>query len=124
MSLLDQASSDFQAILTDEEGFGTRMTLTRPDSVTQEVTGFAADIGQEIDPETGVAVSGRTIHASLPLGDLAAIGRPHGVGDSTSRPWLVTMRLPSASGPETFKVVRTMPDRVGILVCILELYEA
>jgi hypothetical protein len=119
VSLYDQAAADARAILEDSTGgFGVPMTLTAPDSSTQAITGMAADIGKEVDPETGVALLGRTAHVTLPTAALT-IGTPVGVPDGLSDPWLVEFQLPGETAPRKFKINTTMPDRLGVLVCFL-----
>ena len=119
-NLYAQAAADTKAILEDSaSGFGVPMVLTNPDGVTQNITGHAADIGNTIDPETGQNISGRIVHVSLPTESLT-IGRPRGVPDEGSSPWLVELQLPGEEQPQTFKIFESMPDRVGIIVCFCE----
>lgn len=119
MSLYDQASADTQAILEDSAaGFGLSMTLTAPDGNTQAITGHGADIGNTIDPETGQNIAGRQVHVSLPLAALT-IGRPEGVQDEDSDPWLVEVQLPGNAAPKTYKIFETLPDQLGVLVCFV-----
>lgn len=123
MGLLSDAASDVRAILEDTDGFGLEMTVSNPDQESATITGIPADIGQQMDPETAQAVSGRTVHVALPLAALASLGTPRGIHDERSKPWLVTMQLPGDSAARTYKVIDTMPDKIGVIVCILSDYQ-
>ena len=125
MSLLDVAASDLRSILEgDVEGFSLPITVTNPDGASAVLRGSAADIGSEIDPDTGQMVSGRTVHVSLSLAALAeaGLGQPRGIADEERKPWTVGFQLPSAAAPQNFVVERTMPDRLGIIVCFCKPY--
>lgn len=122
-NLYTLASSDLKLILEDSAtGFGVPMTLTSPDGETQEITGMASDIGLTLDPETGQNISARTAHVTLPTAALT-IGRPKGVPDVLMQPWLVEFQLPGESSPVKFKINESMPDRLGCIVCFIELWE-
>lgn len=125
MSLRAQAALDLISILSDEtSGFAWPISLTNPDGVTVELTGFSTDIGQTINPETGQVVSGRQASVALATAALLAldIGVPRGVSDSAQKPWVV--RFADIHGvPQTYKVQEAMPDRaLGIVTCMLETY--
>ncbi len=116
------AAADTKAILEDSAGgFGVPMVLTAPDGSTQNITGMAADIGNTIDPETGQNISGRAAHVSLPTASLT-IGTPVGVPDELVSPWLVQLQLPGETTPQTFRIFETMPDRLGVLVCFIDIW--
>lgn len=124
MTLYADAAATVAEILTDTaHGFAVPVTLTAPDGSTAEVSGIPADIGQTIDPETGVAVIGRRAHVTLSLAEIAeaGLGQPRGVQDEGSGVWAVAFQLPSSPTPQRFKVTSTMPDRLGALICMLEI---
>ena len=124
MSLIDQAAADLQAFLGDAAGFGRSITVTDPAGSTATLTGYTADIGETIDPETGQAVSGRRASCALPIQALtdAGLGVPRGIADASSRPWVV--RFNDFAGTErVYKVSEAMPDTtVGVVTCLLEAY--
>lgn len=124
MSLLEQAAADVRAILENTDEFGLPMTVTSPIGDVATITGFAADIGQEIDPETGQLVSGRRIHATLPVAAIhEAFGEQlRGVHDEAMLPWRITLQLPSMPTAQVFKVMDVMPDKIGAVVCWLEIF--
>lgn len=123
MSLLETAAADLQTILKDTDGgFAVSVTVTNPSGQSQTVAGLAADIGQTIDPETMQAVAGRTAHVTLPLAALT-IGTPRGIADESSKPWLVSLQLPTDASARTLKVTETMPDKLGAIVCFLADYD-
>ena len=127
MSLRQQAAADLQALLEDTAaGFGWPITVTSPDSLSLSLSGFSTDIGQTIDPETGMAVSGRRASVALPLQPLvdASLGIPRAIADGGSKPWVV--RFEDILGVRhTYKVCESMPDRaLGIVTCLLESYRS
>ena len=81
-----------------------------------------ADIGLTIDANSGQAVSGRRPSVALPTGPLAVLGTPRGIMDETLKPWVVSFKLPGESAARAFKVVETLPDKLGLIVCYLEDY--
>lgn len=124
MGLREQAVLDAQAILESTSDFGVTLTITDPDGVSADVTGYSADIHLLMDPGTGQAVSGRRISAAVHMNTLVAagLGLPVGVAEQAAKPWRV--RFADARGaPQTFKVVSSEPDRVtGIVVLWLEIH--
>jgi hypothetical protein len=129
MGLRAQAAADVSRILCDSEnGAGMTVTLTSPGSVSADVTGFTSDIASLIDPQTGLAVSGRMATAALLMSEIAqmfpGVGLPRGIADSNSKPW--TIQFADFSGElHMFKIVTADPDRaVGLLKCTLEAYSA
>jgi hypothetical protein len=77
-----------------------------------------------IDPETGMAVSGRTASVALPIAVLAeaGLGLPQAEPDGGKKPWAVFFKDIGGCA-WTFKVREAKPDRaIGIVVCILEHY--
>lgn len=125
MSLRLQAAADLQGILEDSVGgFGWAISVTSPVGVTAAFTGFSTDIGQTIDPETGVAISGSRASVALRIASLTAASMtiPKNVADTTGKPWVV--KFNDINGvPRTFKVFDAMPDHaLGIITLMLESY--
>ena len=125
MSLRVQAAADFQAIVENEAEFGRAITVTDPNGAEACVTGLTTDIGEAIDAETGIAVSGRRASVVLPIARLTALGLgvPRAVADRSSKPWLVT--FDDIEGNRcTFKVADAAPDSaIGAVRCLLEAYD-
>jgi len=121
MGLRTVAAADAKAILEDSaSGFGWPLTLTSPAGVSSMLTGFATDVAESVDPETGVSVSGRRTSVAVSLLSLAEL--PAVVHDETSRPWLVTY-ADVAGVVGTWKVIEVLPDRaLGVVVLLLEAY--
>lgn len=125
MSLLDEAAADLQAILGDAtRGFAVPITVTDPANNTAVINGLQTDVALTIDPETGVAVTGRRASVVLPIAALTAagLGEPRGVADSDRKPWLVRFTAPTG-GEQLFKVTEALPDKLGCVVCLLEVYK-
>ena len=131
MGLREIAKADNLFILSgDASGFRWPLQVTNPAGVTmgvdEELYGFSNDIGQVIDPDTGMAVSGRsalvTIHTQTLLDFFGAT--PIAIADPASKPWII--RFDDINGePHTFKVSgQSMPDRaLGLITMMLELYD-
>ena len=126
MGLRELAEADNRVILNDNTtGFGYSIVLTDPTGTVIPLTGFSNDISQVIDPDTGVAVSGRLSTAALNINDIIAAGLtlPVGIADSASKPWLITFADINGN-INTFKVSKSDPDRtIGMLICTLEFYK-
>ena len=126
MGLRETAAADVGAILEDSVyGFGWPITVTDPDGNTAPLTGVSGDISQVIDPDTGIAVSGRLASAVLRISSLTAagLGLPVGIADSAKKPWVVQFDDINGNA-HTFKVQQSDPDRaVGVVVCLLEVYK-
>lgn len=127
MNLLEIAQQDKAFTLKDSEfGFGTAITVTDPDLLSAEVTGRTNDISFAIDPNTGVAVSGRTATIAIDMQELTDKGftsLPVAQTDKTKKPWLVewTDQLGNA---HVFIVLEENTDRtLGIVLCTLQFYE-
>lgn len=125
MGLRIQAGLDLRSILQDEtSGFGWPITLTSPEGLSATFVGFSTDIGQTIDPETGMYVSGRKASIALSIETLmlAGFGIPRAIADAAKKPWLV--QFADIHGrAHTFKVSESQPDTaIGSVVCILEIY--
>lgn len=127
MGLRAQAAVDAKAILEDSaSGFGWPLTLTSPAGVATLLTGFATDVSESVDPETGVIVSGRQAAVTLSFLSLAAasVEMPTGVAEKGRRPWIVTFADVMLAAL-TWKVVEVLPDRaLGVVRLILEGYRA
>lgn len=127
MGLRIQAAADARVFLEDSAaGFGWPIMITDPSGTSAELTGFANDVGRTIDPQTGIAVTGRAASVALSIAALTAAGLalPKNVADGSSKPWVV--QFEDVNGNEhTFKVSEAMPDRaLGIVTCLLEAYKA
>lgn len=122
MSLLDQAAADLRAILEGE--FAVVITVTDPDGNIATLRGLQTDIGQSIDPETGVAVAGRKASVALSIAALteAGLGEPRNIADRDRKPWIVVFTAPTGA-LQTFKVSEALPDKQGCIVCMLEAYK-
>lgn len=125
MGLRDTAEADLAFIMEDDtHGFGYPIILIAPDGTEYpDLVGFSNDIAEMIDPDTGVAVSGR--QASIALRQSTMIARgispiPNAAKDYTKLPWRV--RFDSINGvTETFKMVETFPDNaLGVVTYLLE----
>jgi hypothetical protein len=126
VSLLDTAAADLVAILSDTVGgFAIPITLVDPAGNEATINGLATDIGLTIDPETGQAVIGRKASIAIPLRALeeAELEQPRGVASKTAKPWTATFTLPTGQA-QTFKITSAMPDKLGCLVCFLDVYVA
>lgn len=127
MSLRQTAETDLGLIMEDETtGFSWPISVTAPDGSTASMSGFSNDISQTIDPDTGMAVSGRVASIAIRIGHITAKlpgkGLPRNIADSTSKPWIVA--FDDINGNSfTFKVKASNPDRaLGLVTCELELY--
>ena len=92
MSLRQLAEADLGVILEDgATGFGWPITITDPAGNTGALTGFSDDIAQVIDPDTGMAVSGRLASVALRISSLVLEGLtlPRGIADAGSKPWVI-----------------------------------
>ena len=120
MGLRATAETDLSGILENENDFGWPIRITNPAGAFQDLIGFGNDIAQLIDPDTGVAISGRQASVALRMSSLDAL--PVAIANSTSKPWLVT--FDSINGEtQTFKVIESNPDRsLGLITCLLEVY--
>jgi hypothetical protein len=115
------AGRHFQQIINRD---GWPATVTDPDGNVCECMVLSNDIGQVIDSETGMIVSGRTASATVVTADLidAEMGRPVAIVDETLKPWTIVFNDIQLAA-YTFKVAQTMPDRtIGGVVCMLEEY--
>lgn len=123
MSLREIASRDLLAITTDEVGgFGWPITLIDPAGIESPAVGFSNDIGQAIEPETGMVISGRTASVAIHVDELPVGTRPRGIKQQGETPWRV--RFADIEGKEiTFKVTASDPDAsIGLYVLHLGAY--
>ncbi len=128
MSLRTQAEADLASTLEAPGDFGFPFTLTAPDGTTSpDLLGQTGDIGTLIDPDTGLAVSGRHAHLTVRISSLVAAGftdLPRGIADLTSDPWVVTFD-DLAANTQLWKVEQSMPDRtLGVVAMVLEFWKA
>jgi hypothetical protein len=125
MGLREQAAADLRTILEDTAaGFGWAISVTPPDGAPVALVGFSTDIAQVIDPETGIAVTGRSASVAIAIASLTAAGLdiPKAVADESGRPWVVTF-ADIVGKAHTFSVLEAHPDRaLGVVVCRLEAY--
>jgi len=125
MSLRTLAEKDMGAILEDGvRGFGYPITVTDPAGTIGNLTGFSNDISQLIDPDTGVAVSGRLATVALRISSLttAGLGLPKNISNKSQKPWIIEFDDINGN-PYKFKVKDGDPDRaIGLVICMLELY--
>lgn len=127
MGLREEIRQYSHRILTDaKHGFAWSLVVTDPDGRSARTNGFATDIADLIDPETGQAVSGRQAEVVLSTQALsdAGLGHPAYVAGAEGKPW--TVQFDDIEGkPHTFKIMRSAPDRtVGLVLCYLEAYVA
>jgi len=125
MGLREQAEADLGLILEDKDrGFGYDIILTDPAGTVRPLTGFSDDIAQIIDPDTGIAVSGRLASVAIRTSTIIAAGLtlPRGIADAGIKPWIVQFNDINGN-PFTFKVSQSNPDRaLGLITLMLELY--
>jgi hypothetical protein len=126
MTLRLVAETDLKYILENDMcGFGWPIIIIDPVDVAVQMVGFSNDIGQTIDPDTGMLVSGRVASVALRLSTIQNFGLsiPQGISDSNSKPWRVLFDDINGN-PYTFKVIQSNPDRgLGIVTLLLSKYE-
>lgn len=124
MGLREDLAASARTFIEDEAGFGWPVQVTTPLGETTALVGLTTDITNLIDPETGIAISGRMASLTLPIGALtdAGLGLPIAQPEKTQRPWLV--RFADVGGkPHLFAVREAKPDRaMGVVVLMLEAY--
>lgn len=125
MNLRTLASLDHAAILSDSEsGFGWPVIVTNPAGVSASTVGFTSDVGEVVDPQTGLAVMGRRVTVQLLPGPIqvAGLGDIRAIADGSQKPWIV--RFADAYGvARNYKVMAVYPDSVlGSYRCELEAY--
>lgn len=126
VGLREVARQDARRILGDADGFAWPLTVTDPDGRKGCINGFSSDVGELIDAQTGVAISGRQVEVTLHVDDLNRLGfgHPEYIASEEGKPWLI--EFPDIEGtPGAFKVMRTAPDlTTGVILCFLEAYVA
>lgn len=126
MGLRTIAEKDLGRILEDSVyGFGWDIVVISPDNTPVDMVGFTNDISQVIDPDTGAAITGRSVTTTLRMQTLidSGLGIPKNIPDVKLRPWVVIFK--DINGiVNAFKVSEANPDRtLGLVVCFLEFYK-
>jgi hypothetical protein len=124
VGLREVAEADLAFILEDADtGFGWPITITNPAGLeSTDLIGFSNDVAQLIDPDTGQAVTGRTVSVAIRISTLIAQGfdpvdLPKNVVDGPG--WIVTFDDIN-SNAYTFRVINGNPDRaLGMITCEL-----
>lgn len=127
MSLRAQAEADL-GVAVEGSDWRVPFVLTDPaefESATQ-LYGKYVDIGELMDAETGLSVSGEHVALSARTASILDAGYsavPTGIADETLKPWRVAIE------GEDFKVAESRPDKtlgagLGLLMMILERYQA
>ncbi|BAV81052.1 hypothetical protein [Vibrio phage CKB-S1] len=114
MNLRQLAERDLAITLEDaDHGFGWPVTLTDPNGVSANLTAQSQDIGLVVDPDTGVAVSGRTATAVLRISSIVRAGLvvPEGEPSSRRNPWRLST-TDTNGNTVTFKVDYSASDRI------------
>ena len=114
MGLRERALADTRAILNDRQcGSGYPVTVTPPTGAAVPLVGWTNDIGLLVDPDTGQAVSGRSIVVTLSLVDLQAanLSIPENVPDLDRNPWVLSF-TDLVGGDLTTCVTESAPDRI------------
>ena len=126
MSLLVQAELDL-AVSIEGPDFGTLIVIRDPTDVfgTGTTKAQVGDVGQAIDPDTGLAVTGRLIHVAVRQAALVAAGftaLPVGIADPLVKPWRLQFK-PTGGVLQWFKVKESRPDRtLGIVFMLVEFW--
>lgn len=125
MGLREEMEAALSETLEDSDLFGWAISLKDPDGLTKSLNGSSSDIAQVIDPETGVAVSGRVASIALRISSIYGAGftsLPKAISNTTLKPWIVTVDDINGNS-YVFKVKESNPDRtMGVVVCYLEVY--
>ncbi len=120
-SLRALAEADLATTL--ESDWGATVTVTDPNGACAEVEAQTSDIGASIDPDTGVAISGRRAHTSLRIASLVAAGfteLPTHRAPAEGHPWRLEF-TDTAGRSYMFAVRNSWPDRtLGIVTLLLE----
>jgi len=127
MGLRATAYADARAILNDSAaGFGWPVKVTDPAGNTADLTGYAGDVAQTIDPDTGQAVTGRRAPLTLHLDDLeaAGLGIPRSVADESGDPWRIEYNDITLNHLVKYDILEAWPDRtLGVVTCWLGIYK-
>lgn len=114
MNLRQLAEQDLAITLEDADaGFGWPVTLVDPSGASANLTAQSQDIGLIVDPDTGVAVSGRTASAVLRVSSLVRAGLqvPEGEPRGSANPWELTTTTTNGVAVR-FKVDYAAHDRI------------
>lgn len=133
MSLRVQAEGDLAVTLEAPGDFGFPFVITDPaglsspaDGDPAQLHGQSGDIGTVIDPDTGMAITGRLAHLSVRISSLVAAGfttLPSSAPDSALEPWIARYK-DLAGNVQPFKVKSSMPDRtLGMVTLVLEFWK-
>lgn len=115
-------AGDARSLLEDPAGFRRELTLTSPAGVVTPLGGYATDVAESVDPETGTIVAGR--RASVAVSLLSLVELPKAEAEAGARPWVVAFAMMPLAAT-IWKVVEVRPDRaVGVVVLLLEAYDA
>lgn len=112
-------------IFNDSDAGGVPCTITSPTGTSEPFNALHSDIHLSFDPGTGQYISGRQVHMSLILSELASAGFGGicAIADKDSKPWLVTV-TDILDNELTLRVVSTHPSySLGNVSLTLELYE-
>lgn len=125
MNLRQLAELDLATTLEDSAGgFGWPVTLTDPNGVSANLTAQTQDIGIIVDPDTGVAVSGRTISAVLRISSIRGKGLeiPEAEPRRDRKPWRIDTKDTNGN-PVALKVDYSYQDRIlGTITLQLGVY--
>ena len=124
------SQADLAITLEAPGEFGSPVTLTSDlgFSSAEPLHGMTQDIGLVIDPDIGVAVSGRLATTALRFSTITSVSGyasfPIGIADTTKKPWTLEF-LEAPFAGQVWKIKKTAPDRkVDIVECELEAYNA
>lgn len=126
MNIRDLAALDHAAIVTDVAGgFAIPILVTNPEGVELAMAGFTTDVGEVVDPQSGMLIDGRRVSVQILTAPLiaAGMGEPRAVSDGSRKPWLV--RFANVHGEQrTYKIFEVKPEDVlGSHKCLLEAWE-
>jgi hypothetical protein len=76
MRLLEQARVDMRQHIESDEGFGTEITLTSPNSDVAVVTALASTHHIQINPETGQIMNAKNVHFTVSESTLVDVAYP------------------------------------------------
>ena len=131
MSLRAQAEADLAVSLEASGDFGHPFTLTDPSGFAsaEQLYGGVTDIGQVIDPELGIPVTGRHVMLLARIStliDAGYTGLPESIPDEASAPWIAEFApLSNPAALQKYKVKSTAPDQtIGVVRMILEFWVA
>lgn len=124
-ALRNLAAKHAQSFLAKD--FDLPIKLTSPEGIVYQLTGYATEISQGLDPQTGVMVRADKASIAFSILTFLALGGsreklPYGVAESEKLPWVVEI-TDIVGEVKTYKVKDSYPDHaIGVQVCILENY--